>query len=72
MTDKAATDDPFGVKAYYEAVVGEPWSELEKSVRSNPRNRWMFQIIDDAEMSKELEAERLASLPWWRKIWRGQ
>ena len=62
------TNDPLGLKAHYEAVIGEPWSELEKSVRSNPRNRWFFQMLDDIDMREELEAERIAALPWWRRI----
>lgn len=63
------SDDPLGLKAHYERVTGEPWSELEKSVRSNPRNRWFFEMLDEMEMIEELEAERISSLPWWRKLW---
>lgn len=62
------TNDPLGLKAHYEAVIGESWSVLEKSVRSNPKNRWFFEMLDEMDMSEELEAERIEALPWWRKI----
>jgi hypothetical protein len=62
-------NDPLGIKAHYEAVIGEPWGALESAVRSNPRNRRIFEMLDDEEWNW-IEAERLRRRPWWKKLMR--
>jgi hypothetical protein len=69
MKETETTSDPFGMKARYEADFGEPWSNLEKRVRSNPRNRFTFEMLDQIEWD-EIEKKRLAALPFWKRLLR--
>jgi hypothetical protein len=68
VNDHQHTPDPSEFfKLRYERVTGEPWSELEKRVRSDPDNRWLFEMLDQQEWD-EIEAIRLARRPWWKKL----
>ena len=51
-----------------EARLGkETWERLKREHRANPENRWLYEMMAEAEW-ESVEQMRLAQRPWWEKL----